>query len=66
MSGFLTGVLEFREGVQPMVEAARGKYDLLNAGHHFRWVCYPGGHAAYLRNPATLDEIGDWFANLLR
>ncbi len=53
------------EAVRPMVDEAREKYDLLNASHHFRWVCYPGGHGAYLRNPATLDEIGDWFVDQL-
>ena len=54
-----------RDAVQPMVDEARAKYDLLNAGHHFRLVCYSGGHGAYLRNPATLDEIGDWFLHQL-
>lgn len=31
----------------------------------FRWVWYSGGHAAYLRDPATLEEIGGWFARHL-
>lgn len=54
-----------REGVQPMLDEAREKYALLGAGDRFRCVWYSGGHAAYLRNPATLDEIGSWFARHL-
>ena len=44
---------------------AREKYALLDAGDRFRWVWYSGGHGAYLRDPATLEEIGGWFARHL-
>ena len=53
------------EGVQPMLDEAREKYALLEAGDRFRSVWYSGGHGAYLRDPATLEEIGGWFARHL-
>lgn len=54
-----------REGVQPMLDEAREKYALLDAADRFRSVWYSGGHGAYLRDPATLEEIGGWFARHL-
>ena len=53
------------EARQPMVDEARAKYDLLGVPEKFRSIVFHGEHGACLRDPATLAEIGHWFARHL-
>ena len=54
-----------REGYEPMLDAARSKYELLGAGDRLRVEMYSGGHHTCLREESTYDEIGRWFAKWL-
>ena len=53
------------EGMKPMIDEARSKYELLGAADRFRLEMYSGGHAACLRQESTYDQIGQWFQQWL-
>lgn len=50
-----------REAEQPIWDAASRAYGLMGVPERFAFEHWPGGHGEFLRDPAGLSRIGEWF-----
>ena len=54
-----------REAEQPIRDAACRAYGLMAVPERFAFEHWPGGHGEFLRDPAGLRRIGEWFKRWL-